>query len=282
MKRLVLVVAFILAMLAAGLMQYRHDYHKKYFAKRQDFVAIPSGKTLKILSFGYRNLMADMIFIWSIQYYSAYHLTNRYQYLEHVYDVITDISPNYKEPYFVGSWIMALEKGDIPMAIRLLQKGALNMKDEYIFDYECGFYAYKYLKDFKKAEFYFKKAADHPNAPPLVQRKRAHMTYMQDDLEYAYQLWMDILKNSANDKFARSAARNHLHQIKNEKDKKKLEQKINEFKQRYGRNPNTLNELVRAGLISEIPKDFSGTDYIYDAKKGTVKAHKEYKWKKSY
>jgi hypothetical protein len=263
-------------------MQYKYDYHKKYFAERQDFVAIPNGKTLKVLSFGYHNLVADMLFIWSIQYYSAYHLTNRFKYLEHIFNVITDISPGYKEPYFVGSWIMALEKGDIAMAMRLLEKGSRNMKDEYIFDYELGFYAYKHLKDFKLAEFYFKRAADNPKAPQLVRRKQAHMTYMKDDLDYAYQLWMDILNNAGDDKHARSAARNHLHQIKYEKDKKLLKQKIIEFKQRYGRHPYNLHELVRAGLIAEIPKDFGGTEYIYDPTKGTIKAHKEYKWKKSY
>ena len=223
-----------------------------------------------------------MLFIWSIQFYSSYNLTNRYQYLEHIYNTITDLTPLYKEPYFVGSWIMALEVGDIPMAMRLLQKGARNMKNEWIFNYECGYYAYKYMRNYALAEKYFQLAAANPSAPPHITRQRAHMIYMENNLEYAYQLWLDIYHKTDQDGFAHSAAMNHLHQIKFEMDKKKLEQKIKDFHKKYRRNPFNLEELLRARFISEIPRDFGGSPYIYDSKTGTIEAQKEFKWKKQY
>ncbi|MCP5052719.1 MAG: hypothetical protein GY940_36465 [bacterium] len=282
MKRIVLSIIFILLMLAVGHFQHTYDSKRNYVAERGAFVTLPSGKTLKILSFGFRNLVADMLFIWSIQFYSSYNLTNRYEYLEHIFNTITDLTPLYKEPYIVGSWIMALEVKDIPMAIRLLEKGARNMTDQWIFDYECGFYAYKEMKNFPLAEMYFKRAASKPSAPSHIKRREAHMIYMQDNLESAYQMWLDILKSSQNDGFARSAALNHLHQIKYEIDKKNLEAKIKQFRQMHGRRPVNLEELVRSGLIREVPKDFGGGDYIYDPGTGKVKAYKEFKWKKSY
>jgi tetratricopeptide (TPR) repeat protein len=282
MKRFVLAIIFIGLMVGVGHLQYRHDSHRNYVAEHGTFVTLPSGKTLKIASFGFRNLAADILFIWSIQFYSSYHLTNRYDYLEHIFNVITDLNPLYKEPYIVGSWIMALELGDVDMAIRLLEKGAGNMKDEWIFDYECGFYAYKELKDIDLAEKYFQRAASKPTAPSHIMRKRAHMIYMQDNLEYAYQLWYDILRKAGDDGFARSAALNHLHQIKYEIDKRNLGQKIRQFRQKYGRNPFNLEELKRVRLLTEIPKDFSGGNYIYNNRTGEIKAYKEFKWKKSY
>ena len=281
-NRVILSLSLIALLMLVGFVQHRYDMKRNYVAEQGTFVTLPSGKTLRIISFGFQNLVADMLFIWSIQFYSTYQLTNRYQYLEHIYNVITDLNPTYKEPYIVGSWIMALERGDIPMAIRLLQKGAKNMPDEWIFDYECGFYAYKDMKNIDLAEMYFNRAASKPSAPSHIARKRAHMIYMQDNLEYAYSLWMDIYKKAGDDGFARSAALNHLHQIKYEIDKKDLEQKINAFLQQYGRRPFNLQELARIGMIAEVPKDFGGSDYIYDPATGTVKAYKEFKWKKSY
>ena len=280
MKRLLLFILFALLMTGVGFFQHSYDSKRNYFAERDTFVTLPSGKTLKVLSFGYRNLVADMLFIWSIQFYSSYNLTNRYDYLEHVYNVITDLTPKYKEPYVVGSWIMALELGDLRMAMRLLEKGSRNMPEEWFFDYECGFYAYKELKDYKLAEKYFTRAASKPTAPSHVRRRQAHTIYMQDNLQSAYKLWKDILDNAGDDGFARSAALNHLFQIKYEMDKKNLGEKIKQFKQQYGRFPQNLFELVRARLIQFVPKDYSNSDYLYDPKTGIVKAYKEFKWKK--
>lgn len=281
MKKKLLALFFVLLMAAVGVLQYKYDSQRGYLSEREVFVTLPSGKTLKILSFGFRNLVADMLFIWSIQFYSSYHLTNSYQYIEQVFDTITDITPQYKEPYIVGSWIMALEIKDIKMAMRLLQRGSANMPKEWIFDYECGYYAYKNLKDYALAEKFFSRAITKPGAPSLIKRTRAHMVFMEDNLQYAYQLWMDIYKK-AKDSLELHVARNHLGQIKFEMDKKYLEQQIVLFKQKYGRFPHDLAELKKTGLVKEIPQDFFGANYIYDAEKGTVTTKRAKLWKKFF
>lgn len=281
MKRKLLALLFILLMLGVGVLQHKYDSRRGYFSERGVFVTLPSGKTLRILSFGFQNLVADMLFIWSIQFYSTYYLTNSYNYIEHVFNTITDINPQFEEPYIVGSWIMALEVRDIKMAMRLLQKGSANMPDKFIFDYECGFYAYKNLKDYALAEKFFARAASKPGAPSHVVRKRAHMVYMEDNLNYAYQLWMDIYKK-AKDRLELTVARNHLNQIKFEMDKKFLDQQITRFKQKYKRFPYQLAELKETGLVKEIPRDFYGKPYIYYPEKGTITAEKVLKWKKSF
>ncbi len=281
MKTKLLALIFVLLIAGTGVLQYKYDAHRGYFSEREVFVTLPSGRTLKILSFGFQNLVADMLFIWSIQFYSTYYLTNTSHYIEDIFNTITDLNPRYKEPYIVGSWIMALEVGDIKMAMRLLRKGAANMPDEWIFDYECGFYAYKTLKDYALAEDFFSRAINKPGAPSLIIRTRAHMVYMKDDLQYAYQLWMDIYKK-AKDQLELAVARNHLNQIKFEIDKRYLEQHIARFKQKYKRFPFELAELKKAGLVREIPRDFYGGKYIYYAEKGTITAEKVLRWKKSF
>jgi hypothetical protein len=281
MNRKIGIPLIIVLMAMAGFLQFKYDARRHYDTAREVFVTLPPGKTLRILSFGFQNLVADMLFIWSIQFYSDYNLTNSYDYLEPVFDTITDITPKYKEPYIVGSWIMALEAGDVKMAIRLLQKGARNMRDEWIFDYESGFYAYKNLKDSALAETYFARVSDNPNSPPFIRRTRAHMVYMEDNLDYAYSLWMDIYKN-ARDEFERTSALNHLRQIKFEKDKKILDKQIARFRTLFRRSPSKLEELKQAGLMSEIPRDFDGNPYIYMPEKGTITAAKVLEWKNSF
>lgn len=276
-----LFIIFVMLIVIVGHLQFKYDNKRNYHQEHDVFVTLPSGKTLTILSCGYRNLVADLLFIWSIQFYSTYNLTNSYDYLEHIYDTITDLNPQYKEPYVVGSWIMSLEAGKPAMAIRLLQKGAKNMPNEWIFDYESGFYAFKNLKDYPLAEKYFTKAAANPAAPTHVQRKLAHMVYMKNDLQTAYQMWIDIY-NNAKDLMTRDAARHHLFQIKYEIDKKNLEELILKYKEKYSRFPHNLDILIRTGFIRDIPRDMDGHHYIYDSTTGKILATKEFRWKKSY
>jgi tetratricopeptide (TPR) repeat protein len=265
-------------LLAAG-MQQRYDSTVDYFSERSAFVSLPAGKTLKALSFGYHNLAADLLFIWSIQFYSTYYISNRFDFLERVYDAITDITPQYKEPYVVGSLIMAMEARDVPMALRLLDKGSRRNPEEYMFDQEAGFYCYKYLKDYARAEQYYNRAAAKPGAPAFIKRMNAHLVYLRDDPKMAYQMWLDIYRH-ANDILTKDSAINHLYQIKAESDLPQLQAKIAEFRQTYRRLPATLAELAGSGLVREVPRDFSGQEYIYDPQLGTVTAARIFRWKK--
>jgi tetratricopeptide (TPR) repeat protein len=279
MRRSLLAVLSLSGLLLAAGMQNRYDSTIDYFGDRSTFVSLPSGKSLKILSFGYGNLAADMLFIWSIQFYSSYNLTNRFDFLERVYDTITDITPQYKAPYIIGSLIMALEAKDIPMALRLLDKGARNNPDEWIFDEEAGYYCYKSLKDYPRAEKYYDRAAAKPDAPAYIKRMKAHMMYLSDDPYAAYRMWLDIY-NHASDTLEKDSARNHLYQIRAESDLAVLRAGIAAFREKYGRWPGALADLVRAGLLPSLPRDFSGKDYIYDPRQGTVNAQRIFQWKR--
>jgi tetratricopeptide (TPR) repeat protein len=274
-----LAVIFLSLLLLAAVFQNRYDSTISYLGDRSTFVSLPTGKALQILSFGYRNLTADLLFIWSIQFYSTYYLTNRFDYLERVYNTIIDITPQYKEPYIIGAMIMVLEAKDIPMALRLLDKGSRSNENEWIFDHEAGYYCYKYLKNYSKAESYYTRAALKTDAPSFLKRMKAHLVYLQDDPTMAYQMWLDIY-NHARDRLEKDSAFNHLYQIKAEIDLPFLQQNIALFREKFQRFPATLAELVRPGIATAIPRDFSGNDYQYDPQKGTINAQRVFKWKR--
>lgn len=266
-------------LLMAGFFQHQYDSRFDYFVAKKVFVTLPSGKTLKILSVGYQEVVSDLIFIWAIQLYGSYNITNRFEYIEHVFDVITELSPFHKSPYMVGSWIMALELGDIHMAIRLLQKGRRNMPEDWEFDFESGYYAQSYLKDYEMARRFFERAIKVPGTPHFVKRNWAHVIYMKNDLQKAFVVWMDIYKN-ATTLIARDSAIHHLYQIKLEMDKPVLDRAIGSYRKRYGKFPASLDVLIRSGDLSRLPRDFYGNIYRYDPKNGKIIPRKVLKWKK--
>jgi len=279
MKRFKFVIYFFLFLILAGFSQYNYDTNRDYFKKRSVFLTLPKGKTLKILSFGYQNFVADMLFIWSIQFYSDYNLLNSYDYIEDIYNTITDLNPKYREPYFIGALIMAYEAKKPKSSIKLLEKASKNMPKEWIFYYEAAYYALKFLNDKDLAEELFNKAAKKPGAPSLIKRKIAHIIFMKNDLKTAYAMWMEIYKN-AKTQVEKDAGYKHLYEIKAEIDIKFLKEKIEEYKKLYRRYPSSLYELKRKGLINSIPLDFAGDEYLYDSKTGNLKSKQRYKWKR--
>lgn len=276
-----LLIPFVIIILIVAFLQYSYDSKIGYFSERDVFFALPSGKILKILSFGNQNFLADMIFIWSIQFYSTYHFKNRFEFVEDIFNIITDLDTQHKVAYYIGSIIMTLEAKEFNKAIKLLQKGSKNMKNEWVFDYESAYIALKFLKDYQLAEKFYFKASKNPDAPSIIRRMGAHMVYMRDNLSYAYNLWMGIFRNAENT-LEQNVAKNHLYQIKFEMDKRFLEQQINSFQTLYGRFPEDLEELKDRGMIENVYQDFDGNDYIYDSNTGTITAKKIFRWKKYF
>ncbi|HLP59149.1 MAG TPA: hypothetical protein VK186_09975, partial [Candidatus Deferrimicrobium sp.] len=86
--------------------------------------------------------------------------------------------------------------------------------------------------------------------------------------------------NNAKTRLDKDAAFKHLYQIKFEMDKKTLEDALAQFKNRYNRYPADLTQLVRAGLLKGIPKDFTAQNYIYNPQTGEISAIRMFKWKK--
>src|SRR5258706_735013 len=101
---------------------------------------LPSGRYLKVMALGYDTLLADALYLWSIQYYSNYDIKDRYQNLSHIYeDVITELDPHFLDPYLTGALIMTSEARQPSMALRLLDKGVRANPDQWIVPFEAGF-----------------------------------------------------------------------------------------------------------------------------------------------
>src|SRR5207247_10750367 len=133
---------------------------------------LPSGKYLKVAALGFDGLLADLLYLWSIQYYGNYDIRDRYDYLERIYDqVITELDPHYLDPYLIGALIMTTEARQPEMALRLLDKGVERNPDQWIIPFEAGFLCYDDLHDYRRAAGYFERAPRIPGVPPLARRR---------------------------------------------------------------------------------------------------------------
>jgi len=82
-------------------------------------------------------------------------------------------------------------------------------------------------------------------------------------------VWKDVYE-TAKDEQIRKIASNHLYQVKAAVDIAALKNAVFDFRARFGRNPMNLDQLVRAGLLRRVPRDFDEKEYVYDPGTGAV------------
>ena len=232
-------------------------------------IYIPSGKFLKYATFGYGTLAADVVYLWAIQYYSTPTIDDRFDHLDHVFAIINELDPRYQDPYEVGAMIAVQEARDTRAAFTILDRGAANNPDQWVYPFDAGHIALMNLKDFPLAEKYFAQCLKIPGAPAFVERLRANAIFKKGDLKTSWETWLDIYKR-APDERTKKIASNHLYNVKATIDQTALEDAAAKYRERFGRLPADIRTLVRTGLLKEVPKDLDGNDYVYDPATGKV------------
>ena len=266
-----LLIAFLLAS-AAGIMALKAATDRVVRPKMpgSSIIYIPSGKLLKYAAFGYRGLAADLIYLWAIQYYGTPTIDDRFTHLDHIFAIINELDPRFQDPYEVGAMIAIQEARDARTAFAILDRGAANNPDQWVYPFDAGHIALMALKDYPRAEKYFEQCMKIPGAPDFVERLRANAIFKKGDLKTSWDTWLDIY-NRAADERTKKIASNHLYNIKATIDRSAIEEAVARFRERFGHFPADLDALARTGLIREVPKDLDGKDYLYDPATGSVK-----------
>lgn len=258
------------ALLLASLLQGRIDARAAGRDQVDPMLYLPSGKYLKVASLGFDEILADLVYLWSIQYYGNYNIEERYLYLEHIYgQVVSELDPHYLDPYLVGSLIMNLEAGDPEQALRLLDKGIAHNPDRWILAFEAGFLCYNDLGDYARAASYFEQALGAPDVHPLVRRLYAEMYNRAGDKQTSMEEWAEIYETS-DDEYVRQVAWKHVHDLNIDIDLGDLEDALNRYRERFGAWPGRLDLLRKEGLLEQVPTDPDGNDYRYDPRTGLV------------
>lgn len=260
----------LLAVLCAGIVSLKLAVERIPRKKipGASIIYIPSGKYLKFATFGYSSLVADLVYIWAIQYYTTYTIVDRFQNLEHIFSIIAELDPRFTDPYEIGALIAVNEAKDLELAYKILDLGLGKNPDQWIFPFEAGHYAQR-ARDYETARKYYEKAMSIPGAPDLAKRLYAAAGFKVMDLEESWKTWLEIY-NTAQDDRTRKIAGKHLYQVKTAMDTNILKEAVQRFRDRYQRLPAALSELVRFGIVRSLPQDLDGKDYIYDPKTGEI------------
>jgi tetratricopeptide (TPR) repeat protein len=268
-KTAILLFLLVSLVLFAGL-KLRTDTVARYQVPGSSIIYIPSGKSLKYVTFGYHSLMADLVYLWAIQYFSDQTIWERFDYLDHIFSIIAELDPQYLDPYEIGALIAVYDVKNLDLAFKILDRGIEKNPAQWIIPLQAGHVAQMFAKNFEVAQKYYKMAMAIEGAPAIARRLYANAAFRISDYKTAWQNWLEIYE-SATDPRVIKIASNHLYRTKAAMDFETLQSAIELYKNKHGRAPSDLQQLVSEGLIQAVPKDLDGEDYLYDPETEDIK-----------
>jgi tetratricopeptide (TPR) repeat protein len=231
---------------------------------------LPNGRHLKAASLGHAPLVADVVYLWAIQFYSDYEREDRFRYVEHIFGrVIPELDPRYTDPYWIGALILTVEGRDLEGGLRVLETGFRNDPGQWVLLYLAGWECSNAGRPDRAAE-YFGRAAAVPGAPAQLRRLQAGMSAKAGDLDEALATWRELRDDPASDATTREIAGRQVRDLAVKVDVRALERAVAAFRERAGRSPRGLEELVARGVLSGLPLDPDGRPYAYDPATGVV------------
>ncbi len=267
MTRILTISALVLGVAAASvgavsLHQVQND------AGEDRLLYLPNGRYLKVASLGHSALAADLVYLWSIQYYSNYEREDRFRYVEHVFgNVIAELDPGFTDAYSLGAMILSVEANDLDGALRLLDLGIERNPDNWILPYMAGWECF-HAGRFAQASGYFAHASQIPGAPDLIARNRAGAVARSGDITAAYHLWRELYEDQDIDDTTRAVAKRQVRELHIQIDLQAIRRAVADHRDRYGTLPASIQALVAQGLLPAERLDPDGGRYSYNPSTG--------------
>jgi tetratricopeptide (TPR) repeat protein len=216
---------------------------------------LPKGQYLKVAVLGYRQIVADFIWLKVLYYFGMRNQTNEgFRWTYHAVDVLTDLDPKFTFAYQAAGTVLAVWAKQVHESIALLVKGMHYNPEAWILPFIIGYDYYFELHDRATASRYFQIAAMLPGSPRYLPELATKMTVEAGDPEAALE-FLQRLYQQTQDEHVQKGLMQQMKEVLIERDIRFLENAIRRYQSRYGKPPKKLNELVTGGIILQIPDE---------------------------
>jgi tetratricopeptide (TPR) repeat protein len=237
-----------------------------------ELVYLPQARYLKLMSLGYNNVLADVLWFRTISYFGTHYRSDRtYPWLAHMCELVTDLDPRAQHVYRFAATILPWEAGQADAGIRLLRKGVEALPDSWLLHYWLGFSYYFFQNDFESATKYLRIAARLPDAHPKVSKLAALLAAQHYGPEVTMQFLAEI-RDSAYSEEVRQIVTENMRELRLASHLEQLDKAIAAYRERHRAPPPTVAALVDDGWITQIPHDPFGGTYEIDPASGKARS----------
>jgi len=244
-----------------------YTFHTKQKDDTLSQLALIPGPIAKAGSLEFTGVASDYLLLQTLTYLGQ-KLMNReapnkeqWQIVYKALKQVTVLDPRFLDPYVLAEMTLPWEAGMVREANELLEKiikVRTNDHRPYFFLWYNYFY---FLKDPGTAAKYLKQAAKIPGAPDFYATLAARSSFYGKQTEAGI-VFLKVMLSETQDPTRKEFLLLRLHALEKISF---LEHKIQDYKKLYNSLPQSLEQLVEKGLISQIPDDpYGGTFYIVD------------------
>jgi len=211
----------------------------------------------RILACGYKGLLADFQFLRVLTFYGDRSAnqqpltTEDWDYFRDSIDVLTDLDPYFYDPYVLTEGLLTWDAGRFEDANTLLAKGARYRSNDWRLPYFIGFNHFFFLKDYAAGSEHIMAASRLPGSPSYLPTLAARLAYYGGKSQTAVLFLKQMLAGNSDERLAQ---RLQLRLLALER-AVQIEEALQHFRQEKQREIESVNELVTAGYLQELPED---------------------------
>jgi len=236
----------------------------------EELAHLPRGEYLKPMLLGYQHVGADLLWLQLLQVLGKKKTTaDEYEWIYHALDVITTLDPQYDYAYYVGGVVLESLANRVDLSNRLLEKGFTANPTIWNLPFLLGYNYYFVVGDAAKAAEYMAAAAKLSGGPSYLPGLASRMYAEASSPEVALQL-LKTLWHQTQDPEMRDVLENRAKEIIIERDIQALESARNAYRDKHGRLPKVLTDLVVSGEVRQLPEEPFGGMYSLDSQTGEI------------
>ncbi len=238
-----------------------------------------SSSMLDKMSLGYQEILADVYWLRALQYFGGKDIDEQDpELLYHYFNIITDLDPKFVNAYRYGGAFLAEPPpyglGNFKLGVKVFEKGRENNPDNFRLPLEQAFLYYIYPKNYAKAAELFEEAGAKPGLSPF---RKASINGMAaaahahgGDRKNSRKIWETIYETSPSEGRRNFALRN-LKEIQTMDIEDNLTLALKEYKKRFKKLPEGVEEIVDTGIIESVPASPLDGQFIIAAQIEAVK-----------
>lgn len=231
---------------------------------------LPKARYIKLVTLGYNNFFSDILWFNTINYFGKEYLgTQDFRWMREMCQLVTTLDPQKLHVYeFCGSLLSWIAKtpGD---SNQILASAIANHPQNWRFYYLRGFNYWYFLNKKQLAKRDFERAATLPDAPPFLASLASRLMVDLESPQVAIQFLSHMLR-STKDATVKKALTDKLTRAVFSRNQQMLQKAIFLYQARYKRKPDSLKQLVTGKILTRLPSDPFGGQFIYDKSSAAV------------
>ncbi len=266
---------FLLLVPLVPLVQQRIDAGAAAFRNQEQVLYVWSGERLKRLAPGFENLLADVYWLRTVQYFGAqrrFSEDKRFDLLLPLIDITTELDPRLEVAYRYGAIFLCerwpVGKGAPEEGVALLERGARRLPHSWRLRQDLGYFRYIFLGDARGGARVLLEAGKLPGAPFYLESLAGAILAQGGERRTARAVWQRLFDEAEAD-FIRENARANLQRLDAFDAVDALDVAAQRFSAQTGRRLASAAELQAARLLPDAYfRDPLGVPFAYDVGSG--------------